>query len=283
LLSIIPDKHYLPIYYRLRTGKKLNLKHPATYNEKLQWLKLYDRNPLYTTLSDKYAVRKYIADAIGAEHLIPLIGVYDSFDEIDFDKLPNQFVIKCTHDSGSVIICNDKSTFNIAEAGKYMKIRLKRNYYYKGREWCYKDIKPRIVIEKYLTQQDTKGLNDYKIYCFGGKPKMIQVDFDRFVGHKKNLYTPEWEYISVMFNYPTHPESKIEKPKNLNRMLEIAQHISNKFVYVRVDLYCVSDKIYFGEMTFFPASGCGKIDPASFDAKMGSWLMLPEVMTSAER
>ena len=276
MLSWIPDKYYIPIFYIIRTGKRLNLKSPVTYNEKLQWLKLYDRNPLYAKLADKYEVRRYVADVIGEKYIIPLLGVWDSFQDINFDMLPKQFVLKCTHDSGSFVICKDKSIFDIVEAGKFLSRRLKRNYYLKGREWVYKSEKPHIIAEKYMEDIPEKELMDYKIFCFDGEPKLIQVNFDCYSQYKRNFYTPEWEYIPVSIVYPTYPEIKIDKPKHLDEMLDLAKKLSTKIPHVRVDLYQIRDRIYFGEMSFYSESGCGKISPESFGVKMGSWLKLPE-------
>jgi len=272
ILSWIPDKIYIQIFYFLRTKKRLNLKNPVTFNEKLHWLNLYYRNPDYVKLSDKFEVRSHITNTIGEEYLIPLLGVWDSFDDIDFDKLPNQFVLKCTHDSGSVIICKDKSTLNIANVGKYLKIRLKRNFYYKGREWQYNKIKPRIIAEKYMEEYSCGEIKDYKFFCFNGEPKLIQVDFDRFKGHKRNLYSTKWEYIPASIKYPTHPEIKIEKPKKFDAMLNLAKKLSSGYPHVRVDLYSIDNSIFFGELTFSHGNGCEKFTPKAFGIEMGSWM-----------
>ncbi|MCU9942847.1 glycosyl transferase, partial [Bacillus pacificus] len=186
--KVIPDKTYLEIKYKLTTGKKLDFENPKTFNEKLQWLKLHNRNPEYTTMVDKFEVRKYIADKIGEEYLIPLIGVYDSFEEIDFEVLPNQFVLKPNHTSGNVYICKDKSKINYKELKKEINMWLKRKYYWMHREWPYKNVKPKIVCEKYMVDESGTELKDYKMYCFNGETKIIQVDYDRFNGHKRNLY-----------------------------------------------------------------------------------------------
>lgn len=273
----LPDKLYLQILYKIRTKMKLNLQNPKTYNEKLQWLKLYDHNPIYKKLVDKYEVRRYVTDTIGESYLIPLLGVWKSFDEIEFNKLPNQFVLKCTHDSGSVIICKDKDTLNVKKTKKKLNKCMNRDYFYLGREWPYKNIKPRIIAEEYMVDESGTQLKDYKIFCFHGKPKMIEVDFDRFTGHKRNLYDTDWNYLDVEIKYPTHPEIKIAKPKELNTMLMLAEKLASVYPHVRVDFYTFDNSIYFSEITFFHASGMGKITPQQFAEEMGAWININQV------
>jgi hypothetical protein len=276
IFRFIPDKTFLKMKYWLRIGKKLNLSNPKTFNEKLQWLKLYDRNPKYTDLVDKDKVREYIAKTIGEEYLIPLLEVYDSYEEIDFDKLPNQFVLKCTHDSGGLVICKNKNEFDIESARKKMNKSLKRNFYYHGREWCYKNIKPKIICEKYMVDESGVELKDYKIFCFNGEPKIIQVDYNRFIGHKRNLYDTQWNYIPASIQYPTDPEVKIMKPEKLNEMLKLAKVLAKDYPHVRVDFYSINEKIYFGEMTFYHGSGFERFKPESLGRKMGNWIKLPD-------
>ncbi|MFW6015996.1 MAG: ATP-grasp fold amidoligase family protein [bacterium] len=275
IFSLVSDKIYLKIIYRLKTRKKLNLNNPETFNEKLQWLKLYDRNPEYTKLVDKYEVRKYIANTIGEKYLIPLIGVWDKFEDIDFSTLPNQFVLKCTHDSGGIVICKDKSTFDIDAARQKINKSLKRNYYYHGREWPYKNVKPRIICEKYMVDESGIELKDYKFFCFSGKPKIIQVDFNRYRGHKRNLYDKDWNYIPMSIKYPTNSDVKIKKPNKLKDMLMFATLLSKNCPHVRVDFYSMNDSIFFGELTLYPGSGCEEFTPESYDYILGSWLELP--------
>jgi hypothetical protein len=275
LLNWVPDKIYLKMIYYGQMGKKLNLKNPQTFNEKLQWLKLYDRNPDYSNLVDKYAVRDYVKNLIGEEHLIPLIGVYDNFDEIDFNKLPNQFVLKCTHDSGGIVICTDKSKFNISLARNKINKRLKRDFFYFAREWPYKNVKPRIICEKYMVDDSGTQLKDYKIFCFNGIPKLIEVDFDRFTGHKRNIYDTEWNYLPVSIHYPTKPDVVIKKPNKLNEMLKLASVLAKDYLHVRTDFYSINDKVYFGEITFYHEAGFGIYKPLEFEHEMGSWIKLP--------
>jgi hypothetical protein len=276
VLDNIPDSIYLRMLYKRRLGTKLNLKNPQTFNEKLQWLKLYDRKPEYTTMVDKYAVKKYVADKIGEQYIIPTLGVWDKFEDIDFDKLPNQFVLKCTHDSGGLAICKDKSEFDIKAARKKINKSLKRNYYYSGREWPYKNVPRRIIAEKYMTDESGVELKDYKVFNFDGEPKFIQVDYDRFVEHKRNLYSTDWKYIDAAIQYPTNKKNQINKPECLNEMLDLARKLSVGIPHVRTDFYIVNSKIYFGELTFYHGSGVEKFTPEEFGIEVGSWLKLPD-------
>lgn len=277
LYKWIPTKLFIKLQYRHVVKKKLNLRNPQTFNEKLQWLKLYDRNPLYTTLVDKYAVREYIKEKIGEEYLIPLIGgPWKSVNEIPFDTLPNQFVLKTTHDSGGIVICKDKAVFDIDAAKCKLKWSLQRKYFYSSREWPYKNVQPQIIAEKYMVDESGTELKDYKIFNFQGKAKLIQVDYNRFVDHKRNLYTPEWEYLDVMLQYPNDSQHKIEKPKSLGKMLELAELLSEGIPHVRTDFYSIGEKIYFGELTFYHGSGFEKFDPPEWDRILGDWLVLPD-------
>ena len=273
----LPDKIYIKIKYKLSTGKKLDLINPLTFNEKLQWLKLYDRKKVYSKMVDKYEVKKYVVDIIGKEYIIPTIGIYDSFDEIDFDKLPNQFVIKCTHDSGGIIIVKDKTELDIELARKKIKKFLKRKYYYVHREWIYKNVKPRIIIEKYMEDKKTNELRDYKFFCFNGKVKCFKIDFNRSTIHQANYYDEK----GVLLNFgekvcPPDFNANLQLPKNLKKMIEFAEELSKNNSFLRVDFYEMDEKIYFGELTFFPAAGFGKFIPENWDNKLGSWLELPK-------
>lgn len=274
-LFFIPDKLYLKMLYKVKIGKKLNLKNPQTFNEKLQWLKLYDRNSDYTKMVDKYEVRSYVEEKIGKEYLIPLLGVYDDFDAIDFDKLPNQFVIKCTHDSGGLIICKEKSKLNIESARKKIKKCLKRNYYYNGREWPYKNVKPKIIVEKYMEDSETGGLNDYKFFIFNGKFAYSFVCSERSSSLKFTFFDKNGKFINfTQDNCPNDPS--VLKPKNYNKMIALAEKLSNNVPQIRVDFYEINGKIYFGELTFFDSSGFGKFEPEEWDLKIGKMLKLPK-------
>ena len=276
IFRFIPDAIFLKIKYRLIMGKKLDLKNPKTFNEKLQWLKLYDRRPEYTKMVDKYEVRKYIAKTIGEEYLIPLLGVYDSFDDIDFDRLPNQFVLKPNHTSGDFYICRDKSKIDYKKLKKEVNRWLKREYYWLHREWPYKNVKPRILCEKYLVDESGKELIDYKFMCFNGEVKCIFVCSNRNspLGLNIDIYNVDWNLMP--FGRPNSPRTgvKIPKPRNFNKMIEFAEKLAKDIPFIRVDFYEVDGHLYFGELTFYPTSGFGKFTPEYYDDILGSWLKL---------
>lgn len=278
VFKIIPDSLYLKVKYRLMIGGKLNLKNPRTYNEKLQWLKLYDRNPSYTKLVDKYEVRKYIEKKIGQEYLIPLLGVYSTFDEINFDTLPDKFVLKCTHDSGGVIICKDKSQLNIDIIRRKINKCLKSNFYVLHREWPYKDIKPQIICEKYMEDTSSGELMDYKLMCFNGEVKCTFVCSNRKSSKGLNIDIFDAEWNLMPFQRQLHPNSgiRLNRPKNYKKMVEFAEKLSKDIPFLRVDFYEVNECLYFGELTFFPGSGFERFMPESYDELLGSWLKLPE-------
>ncbi|MBQ3219461.1 MAG: glycosyl transferase [Clostridia bacterium] len=273
----MPDKIYLEKVYKLRMGRKLDLDNPQTYNEKLQWLKLYDRKPEYTKMVDKYAVKDYVAKKIGAEHIIKTLGVWDKFDDIDFTTLPNQFVLKTTHDSGGVVICKDKNVLNMKEARKRIEWSLNRKYYYIWREWPYKDVKPRIIAEEYMVDESGYELKDYKFFCFNGKVKALFVAKDRT---KVNEET-KFDFFDENFNHLPftngHPNSEPPyfKPENFEKMKELAEKLSIGIPHVRVDFYNINGKIYFGELTFSHWSGLTPFNPEEWDYEFGSWIELP--------
>jgi hypothetical protein len=274
LLSISnKDVDFVKNQFEERLQKKLNLVNPRTFSEKIQWLKLFDKNPLYTTLADKYLVREYVKSKVGEDVLNELYGVYEDFENIDFNKLPNSFVIKATHGSGWNIICSDKRNLDLTSTKKIVDQWLSENYYDYGREFVYKDIRPRIVIEKYISNNDNSPLNDYKIFCFNGSPKFIQVDIDRFTNHTRNFYDTNWNRLPFRLLYKSSPK-EVERPKNLNSMLEIAKKLSENIKFCRVDLYEVNKKIIFGEITFYPENGLGKFDPSEYDRVIGEYLKL---------
>lgn len=275
LKKLLPDKIFLNIKYKKVFGKKLDLKNPKTFNEKLQWLKLYDRNPIYTTLVDKYEVKYYVANLIGEEFIIPTYGIYNNFDEIDFNSLPNQFVIKCTHDSGGLIIVKDKSKFDIDSAREKIKKSLKTNYYYSSREWPYKNVKPRIIIEKYMEDDKTKDLKDYKFFVFNGKVNFFKIDFNRFTKHQANYYDLNGNILNFGEEIcPPNYNIKIDMPYNLKKMVELAEKLANDIPFIRVDFYETNKKIFFGELTFYPAGGFGKFSPQDWDIILGRKIQL---------
>lgn len=277
LLHWMPDEEYLHLIWpRHSIGYALNLTEPKSFNEKLQWLKLHNRNPFYATLVDKYAVKKYVSKTIGEKYVIPLVdGPWESADKINFDVLPNQFVLKCNHDSGGIIICKDKSKLDIDAARKMLNKRLKHNYYWDSREWSYKNVQPCVFAEKYMVDDSGYELKDYKFFCFGGMPKVVEVDYGRFVNHRRNLYDTEWNYLDYAIMYPTDPKHVVEKPPCLNEMLECAAKLSAGIPFVRVDFYVVDGNPLFGEMTFYHDGGRGAFSPKEWDYKLGDWIQLP--------
>lgn len=260
LCKKVDDETVIKRIYKVFFKYDLPLNNPQTFNEKLQWLKLYDKNPLYTTLVDKYEVKKYVSNLIGDKYIIKTYGIYDSFDDIDFNSLPNQFVMKCTHDSGGVVICKDKRIFNYKKARKVINKSLKRNYYYKWREWPYKNVKPRIIIEEYLEDNKAHSLDDYKFFCFNGKVDCVMVCIDRNIGDTK-FYFFDRNWLLKRYNIRGKNAPKnftLEKPSNLDSMFKIAEILSKDFPFVRIDLYSCDNSIYFGEYTFYPQSGYDK-------------------------
>lgn len=262
--------------------KPLNLDNPKTFNEKMQWLKLYNSLPIKTLLTDKYLVRKYIKKKIGEEYLIPLLGVYDEFEDINFEQLPNKFVIKCNHGSGYNIIVKDKSKLNLTSVKTKLNQWMKTNFaFFNGMELHYRDIQAKIIIEKYM-DDGTGDIKDYKITCFKGKPKILWVDSDRHTKHKRNLYDLNWNqlFYKINTNYETFPSPK--KPKFLKKLLKFASILSKKFIYARIDFYIVNENIYFSEITFSSASGYEEIEPRSLDLLLGSFMKLPKLAYSID-
>lgn len=268
------DARYLKMLFRSSVGYSLNLNNPMTFNEKLQWLKLYDRNPLYTTLVDKAEVKPWVAERIGWEHVVPTLGVWNSFKEIDFGSLPNRFVLKCTHDSGGLAVCRDRATFNLGEARRKIERSLSRNFYWSSREWPYKNVKPRILAEEYLDSGES-DLPDYKFFCFDGEPKALFVATGRASGDTRfDFFDVEFNHLPIENGHP-NALSIPERPKSYEKMLEMARILSAGFPQVRVDFYDVQGKPYFGEMTFFHWSGLVPFEPKEYDELFGSWLRLP--------
>lgn len=274
----ISDEVYLKIAFRARMHKKLNLDKPKTYNEKLQWIKLYDRKPIYTKLVDKFEVKQIIAEQIGADYIIPTLGLWDSFDQIDFDALPNKFVLKCTHDSGGLIICKEKSQFDINTARTIINRCLSHNYYWGMREWPYKNVKPRIIAEQYMEDVDTQELRDYKFFCFNGIPKVLFIASDRM----NKMEETKFDFFDMDFNHLPikngHPNASVipSKPNCFENMKALATKLSYGIPHVRIDFYEVDGKVYFGEMTFFHWSGMTPFEPEEWDYIFGDWITLPQ-------
>ena len=277
LLNWIPDNVYVYIYSSLSLGYSVNLKKPQTFNEKMQWLKLYDRNSVYTELADKYEVRKHIAKKIGEEYLIPLVGgPWKSVEEIDFSALPNQFVLKTTHDSGGIVFCKDKNNFDIERAKEKLKKHLRRKYYYGKREWPYKGINPQIVAEQYMKDGESENLTVYKIFCFGGEPKIIQtIQNDKTKDESIDYFSPDWTLLDMRQNFP-NSDTPMAKPEKLEEMLAIAKSLSEGFPFIRTDLYSINNNVYFSELTFYSDSGSAAFDPPEWDRILGSWIKLPD-------
>lgn len=273
---VLPDEAYLKVAYRLKAKKTLRLDAPLNFNEKLQWLKLHNRRPEFTVMVDKYLVREYIAEKLGPEYLIPSLGVWDDPDQIDFDKLPDQFVLKCNHNSGlGMYICKDRSKLDTESVKKDLRRGLKQDYYWNGREWPYKHVPKKIIAEKYMVDESGTELKDYKVFCFNGEPKLIQVDFGRFVKHKRNIYSVDWELLDMEIEYPRDADVVIQRPAQLEKLLELARTLAQGIPHLRTDFYVIGDDIYFGELTFFHGSGYEHFTPEIWNDRLGSWISLP--------
>lgn len=272
--QLLPDKAYIDIRYRMTFHKPIRWDNPQTYNEKIQWMKLYDRNPLYMKLVDKYEVRSFVAERLGEEYLIPCLGVWNKFDEIDFSFLPNQFVLKCTHDSGSVLICHDKDSFDREKARKHLTACQKRDSYHGGREWAYKNVKPRIIAEEFMVDDSGIGLKDYKFFCFNGEMKSMFIATDRGVEGtdvKFDFFDKEFNHLPFRHGHE-NAEITPKKPKGYEEMIAISEKLSEGLRHVRVDLYNINGKIYFGELTFYHHCGFVPFDPEEWDYTFGGWL-----------
>lgn len=274
------DGQFLKIKYRLKVGKKLNLVHPKGYNEKLQWLKIHDHRELYSTMVDKYAAKEYVAGIIGNEYIIPTLGVWDCFDDINFDMLPNQFVLKCTHDSGGLVICRDKKNLNLEEARIKINRSLKMNFYLEGREYPYKNVHPRIIAEEFMVDESEKELKDYKFFCFNGQPRFLFVAKGRLEHDTRfNFYDMDWNLLPFERGYPnTDSNTIIPKPKGFEEMVELSKKLSVGIPHVRVDLYDINGRIYFGELTLYPGSGFEAFHPDEWDEKVGDMLSLDGII-----
>lgn len=274
----MPDKEFLEKKFKkLRMGYELNIKNPRSFNEKMQWLKLYDRNENYTRLVDKCEVKKFVANILGENHIIPTIMEWENPQDIDFDKLPKQFVLKCNHNSGlGMYICKEKATMNTNKIRKNLKKALVQEYYLVGREWPYKKIKRKILAEKYMEAENGQ-LNDYKVFVFEGKAELIQVDYDRFADHHRNFYDRNWNYQPFTTCYPTNKDRHIERPECLEELLDAAEILAKEIGcphFVRIDFYVVRKSYYFGEITFYHGSGFEIFYPSEWDFVLGEWIKL---------
>lgn len=273
--QIYDNQKFLERIFEAKTGYKLNINNPETFNEKLQWLKLYDRNPEYTRMVDKYEVKQFVEERIGNEYVIPTLDVWNSFDEIDFDKLPDQFVLKCTHDSGSIVIVEDKENFNQEEAKRTLSAALQVNYFWIGREWPYKNVNRRIIAEEYMAEQSQ--MIDYKFLCFDGIPRILFTCTERVGsdGLKVTFFDLDWNQLDFERHYSSS-KKKIKRPYNLELMIKLSEKLSVGIPFVRVDFYEIKGQVYFGEMTFFPGSGYEEFSPDIWDKKLGDWITLPQ-------
>ncbi|MBR2948498.1 MAG: glycosyl transferase [Lachnospiraceae bacterium] len=276
------DKTYLSMLYRLffKFRRKLNLENPQTLTEKLQWLKLYDHRDFYPNMVDKCEVKKIVADRVGAEHVIPTLGVYNSFDEIDFDALPEQFVLKCTHDSGGLYFCKDRSTFDKEEARAFLNRRLESTPFMQSREFAYRDVKPRIIAEPFMPELGNLDSVEYKVTCFNGKVNFITVctgiAHGRFEDRKNDFFDRDWNFLPFRTVYYENSGIDYKKPENLDEIITFCEKIADGIPYVRVDFYLLDGKIYFGETTFYTWGGFIHFTPEEWDYKLGSMVELPE-------
>ena len=279
LYDYMPDRKYLKRAFQVNLHQELDLDNPRTFNEKLQWLKLNNRRPEYSMMVDKELAKIYVANKIGSEYIIPTIGVWNRFEDIDFKELPDQFVMKCTHDSGNPIICRNKAQLNIKASRCYLNKCLKRNFFFHSREWPYKNLVPKIIVEQYMYDSETEleNLTDYKFFCFNGEPKYVYTVHDREKGHDYALhrfYDIEWNLQNMDLDHRGEQNISEDKPSQLDKMIEIASILSKGIPFVRVDLYQAKDKVYFGEMTFYPRSGWEPFYPEEWDLKLGKMINL---------
>ncbi len=274
----LPDKMFLKLRYRLVFDKKLNLKTPKLFNEKIQWLKLYDRKDIYTMMVDKIEAKKYVANIIGKEYIVPTLGIYNEFDDIDFNVLPKQFVIKCNHDSDGLIICRDKSKLDIEAARKKINRCLKRNYYAIGREWPYKNVKPKILIEEYMEDKKTKVLRDYKFFCFNGIPKIMYISEKSHTKDQKiAFFDMDYNQLDIKRTDYNNYEKLPNIPVNFEKMKKLAAVLAKKICHLRVDFYEVNGKIYFGELTFHTGSGFISFEDDKWNLELGKLIDISKV------
>lgn len=271
-LNWMPERIFLRMLFFIRFGRFLHLKNPRGFNEKLNWLKLHDRKDFYSTLVDKYAVKKYVAENVGEKYVVPLIGVYNSFEEIDFNVLPDQFVLKCTHSSHASVICTDKKQLEIEKTRKSFSVWMKRNLYWFAREWPYKNVEPKIICEKFLSNNG-KVPEDYKVFCFNGEPKLIRVDLGRFVNITHDFYTVDWQ--RTKYSCGKHADKDAPKPVCLDEMIRLSAVLSKDIPHVRIDWYIVEGQLYFGEITFYDGGGLSDFGDLAQELTIGSWIKLP--------
>ena len=272
LSAILPDKLYLKLMFRFKMGYWMDFDNPKTFNEKLQWLKLYNRKPEYTRMVDKFAVKEYVESIIGAEYIIPTLGVWNRFEDIDFETLPEKFVLKTTHGGGGggIIICKNKALLDIGATKVRLSKSLKQNIYRTFKEWPYKNVPRKIIAEQYIADSEDGELKDYKFFCFNGRVEYYKIDFDRFVEHKANYFDRDGNLMRFGEEVcPPDYNKRLEMPQQISKMIILAEKLSQNLPFARIDLYCTDNKVYFGEITFFPAGGFGKFTPSNWDAILG--------------
>lgn len=274
----MPDEEYIKKEFYYKIGEKLDLNNPKTFNEKIQWLKLYDRNPEYIKMVDKYQAKLYVANVLGNQYVIPTLGVWERAEDIEWESLPNQFVLKVTHDSGGLVVCKDKRCLDKKAAIKKLNKSLKQNYYLMHREWPYKDVPKRIIAEKYMSDKSGKSLIDYKVHNFNGVPKMILVCSDRFSdkGLCEDFYDINWKKMNLTRPAYRTSDDKLACPQQLDSMLNLSRKLSEGYPFMRTDFYEIDGKLYFGEITLYPASGLSKYSSKEWDYTLGRWIELPE-------
>ena len=272
-LSFVPTKLYLRVVYFIKTGKILHLNHPKTFCDKQNWLKIHDIHPEYTEMVDKTTVGKYVEARLGENICFPILGTWNHYKDIDFDKLPRQFVFKCNHDSGSVKIIRDKSKIDHKVLEEFFETRLKENSYVNGREYPYRDIKPMIMAEKYMVPEGQGDIEDYKFFCFDGKPEILFVATDRSIDCKFDFYDMDFNHLDIV---NIHPQSgkNIPRPSCFERMKEIASVLSRGIKFVRIDLYEIEGKVFFGEFTFFHGGGFWPMKPDEWEKKLGDLIKI---------
>lgn len=274
----MPDEAFLKMRYQKTFGKTLDLENPTSFNEKLQWLKLYNKKPVYTNMVDKCEAKRYVAECVGAENIIPTLGVWEQFDDIDFDALPDQFVIKCTHDSGGLVIVRDKSALNYAKVKRKITRCLRRNYFKWSREWPYKNVPPRILVEQYMQDGQSETLNVFKIFNFNGEPRIIQmIQGDKTADETIDYFDTDWNLLELRQNFP-NSSAPVKRPETLDEMLDLARKLSaDTAPFIRTDFYEINGKVYFSEFTFYSDAGLAKFQPEKWDAVLGSWIDLSTV------
>ena len=274
---VLSDKNYYRIQYYVMLGRIPNIDNPSLYTEKLQWLKLYDHNPLYTKIVDKFEVKNIISSIIGEQYIIPTLGIWNSPEEVNIDTLPNQFVLKTTFGGGGdgIVICRDKTKLNREKALAKLKKSFNTNPYLRAREWPYKDVPHRIIAEQYL-EDDSGELRDYKFYCFGGEPHVVMIASNRFTNHYFNYFDMDFNILPITSAMGTHSNAIINKPMSFNEMKEVATKLSKGFTHVRVDLYSCQGKVYFGELTLYDSSGFDDLSSEEWNQRFGDWISLPQ-------